>query len=266
MAAMSTIVDVLYRGVPLAQQVTLAPQSQVQAMVPHVAPMPVGTPLAVRVGDAAPIAVVVVGVREAHGEADAAAAGMLIAPAPGAGEAAQAIWDQVVAGAPPAVARRGTDELAATQVAEATATAAAVARAAAIEPGAEPKRRTRELSSQEIAAVAQAAGTVAEPIRPVRASKPPEVRKAEEAARAAAGAVASDGIVDDGKATTVMEAVSPELLAQLGMEAGASGAMAAAGDAPVEADGDGGVSAPVAAPTAGPGDKGGKGKKKSKKR
>lgn len=234
--------------------------------------MPVGTPLAVRVGDAAPIDVVVVGVREAHGEADATAAGMLIAPVAGAAAAAKAIWDQVVAGAPaadaPAVGRRGTDELAATQVAEATATAAAVARAAAIEPGAEPRRRTRELSSQEVAAVAQAAGTVAEPIRPVRASKPPEVRKAEEAARAAAaGAVAADGIVDDGKATTVMEAVSPELLAQLGLEPGASGAMAASDGAPVESDGDGdGASASVSAPTAAGGDKGGKSKKKSKKR
>ena len=270
MAAMTTTVDVLYRGVPLAEQVSLAPLSQVQALLAHAAPMPVGTPLTMRAADQVAIRVVVVAVRETHGEADAAASGMILGPSSDASAGELASWGKLVAGAPeapPVVARGTTDQLAAGQIAEATATAAGVARSTALEAGAEPKRRTRELSSQELAAVAQAAGTVTEPIRPVRASKPPEIRRAEEAAAAAMGA-AVDGLVDDGKATTVMEAVSPELLAQLGLsgsEAGVSGAMAAVPEAQ-GSEGDASSSSSMSMAAADDKSGAAKPKKKSKKR
>ena len=118
----------MYRGVPLAEQAPLVPLSLAQVMVGHPAPMPVGTTLTVRVADQAAIRVVVVAVRETHGDAAAAASGMILGPVADASVDERTGWDRLVDGAPaapPATSRRTTDELAAGQIAEATATAAA---------------------------------------------------------------------------------------------------------------------------------------------
>lgn len=247
---MGMLVDVLYRGVPVVQGATATAHAAGLAMVSAPAPMPVGTPLELRLADGSTIQVQVHAVHEATAEPreGAPVAGMVLA----AGVDAVAAWTALVGAAPPV---RATQTLSAVDVAAATAAAAQMERAAAVEPGAVPTRRTRELSSQELAAAAQAAGTIAEPIRVQRPSKPN---------LNAPAAVEPDGLVDDGKATTVMEAVSPEVLASLGLsaegsEADASGAVAAV---PTETSG----SVPTAEASQSMPAAGGKKKKSSKKR
>lgn len=252
---MGMMVDVLYRGVPFVQGATATAHAAGLAMVAAPTPMPVGTPLELRLANGDVLTVRVRAVHESSTEArdDAPVVGMVLEAA----DEPQAAWINLVGDAPPAevLPNRSTQTLSAVDIATATAAAAQMERAAAVEPGVVMGRRTRELSSQELAAATQAAGTIAEPIRAQRASKPNLAAPPD-----ADPTAPSDGIVDDGKATTVMEAVSPELLASLGLSAETSGAMAA-----VEPEASGSMPAADASgamPAAG----GGKKKKSSKKR
>ena len=183
-----SFVDLNYRGLSLGRRIKLTQVRPTTGYLEHPTPMPVGTHVAIATDEGVSFDAVVTHIHEQVGGTDRAP-GMTVRPQL-ADDRAAAWW----------AARVALPE---------EAVAAPVTRPSSITV--RPRTRTiPEPAREEPAPAVSRARTIsAEHTTFGEIPKAPELVAADDDA-------APDGLVDDGKKTTVMEAVDPELLAMLG--------------------------------------------------